>query len=36
MKISNMYGAAYDWAIVQVADWLNEKFGSIFGSDSFD
>lgn len=28
MKISDMYGAAYDWAIVQVADWLNEKFGS--------
>lgn len=28
MKISDMYGAAYDWAIVQVADWLNERFGS--------
>ena len=28
MQISDMYGAAYDWAIVQVADWINEKFGS--------
>lgn len=28
MQISDMYGAAYDWAIIQVADWLNEKFGS--------